>query len=178
MRGLSDAGQAILCTIHQPSSTLFEQFDRVLLLKKGGQSVYFGDIGENSRTILNYFESQGARNVIHMKILQSIFWNVLELAATAKVDRDWYEVWISSNEYRNLCNEVNGLQANHTLPAVPVQNDNKELSRKFAAGYFIQFKHVYIRTVMQLWRSPTYVYSKLLVMVVVGFIHWVYVLEK
>lgn len=52
LRKLSKAGQSILCTIHQPSATLFEEFDRLLLLRKGGQTVYFGDIGKNSATIL------------------------------------------------------------------------------------------------------------------------------
>lgn len=34
-------------------------FDRLLLLKKGGQTVYFGDLGPNSTTMLGYFESHG-----------------------------------------------------------------------------------------------------------------------
>jgi hypothetical protein len=46
--------------IHQPSAELFQVFDRLLLLGKGGQTVYFGDIGENSSTILNYLERNGA----------------------------------------------------------------------------------------------------------------------
>lgn len=61
LRKLADAGQAILCTIHQPSGSLFSQFDRLCLLKKGGETVYFGDIGENSKTVINYFEGQGGR---------------------------------------------------------------------------------------------------------------------
>lgn len=52
LRKLADHGQAILATIHQPSSELFQTFDRLLLLKKGGQTVYFGDLGENSKTML------------------------------------------------------------------------------------------------------------------------------
>jgi ATP-binding cassette subfamily G (WHITE) protein 2 (SNQ2) len=39
LRKLADNGQAILCTIHQPSSLLFESFDRLLLLQKGGETV-------------------------------------------------------------------------------------------------------------------------------------------
>jgi ATP-binding cassette subfamily G (WHITE) protein 2 (SNQ2) len=46
LRTLAKSGTAILCTIHQPSAELFQQFDRLLLLKKGGQTVYFGNLGK------------------------------------------------------------------------------------------------------------------------------------
>ncbi|EQL02664.1 ATP-binding cassette transporter ABC1 [Ophiocordyceps sinensis CO18] len=62
LRKLADSGQAILCTVHQPSAILFQSFDRLLFLAKGGKTVYFGDIGSNSRTLLDYFESHGARH--------------------------------------------------------------------------------------------------------------------
>jgi len=39
LRKLADQGQAILCTIHQPSSLLFFSFDRLLLLERGGETV-------------------------------------------------------------------------------------------------------------------------------------------
>jgi ABC-type multidrug transport system ATPase subunit len=39
LRKLANSGQAILCTIHQPSSLLFESFDRLLLLQTGGETV-------------------------------------------------------------------------------------------------------------------------------------------
>jgi ATP-binding cassette subfamily G (WHITE) protein 2 (SNQ2) len=40
---------------------LFEYFDRLLLLGKGGKVTYFGNIGDNSRVLLDYFERNGAR---------------------------------------------------------------------------------------------------------------------
>src|SRR6201999_1874326 len=52
---LKDNGQAILCTIHQPSAMLFQRFDRLLFLAKGGKTVYFGAIGESSKTLIEYF---------------------------------------------------------------------------------------------------------------------------
>jgi ABC-type multidrug transport system ATPase subunit len=61
MRKLADHGQAVLATIHQPSAVMFEQFDRLLLLAKGGKPVYFGDIGSHSHTLLDYLETNGAR---------------------------------------------------------------------------------------------------------------------
>lgn len=60
LKKLAASGQAILCTIHQPSSLLFESFDRLLLLESGGETVYFGDIGEDSRVMRDYFARYGA----------------------------------------------------------------------------------------------------------------------
>ncbi|KAI0247334.1 hypothetical protein BJV78DRAFT_1133483, partial [Lactifluus subvellereus] len=48
LRNLADSGQAILCIVHRPSSLLFESFDRLLSPGKGGSTIYFGDIGEDS----------------------------------------------------------------------------------------------------------------------------------
>jgi ATP-binding cassette subfamily G (WHITE) protein 2 (PDR) len=61
LRKLADNGQAILCTIHQPSAILFQEFDRLLFLAAGGKTVYFGEIGENSKTLTNYFERNGSQ---------------------------------------------------------------------------------------------------------------------
>jgi ATP-binding cassette, subfamily G (WHITE), member 2, SNQ2 len=60
LRKLAAAGQAILCTIHQPNSALFENFDRLLLLQRGGETVYFGDIGKDAHVLLDYFHRNGA----------------------------------------------------------------------------------------------------------------------
>ena len=56
MEKLTKNGQAILCTIHQPSAMLFQRFDRLLFLKTGGETVYFGELGENASTMISYFE--------------------------------------------------------------------------------------------------------------------------
>jgi len=50
----------LLPRIHQPSAELFQVFDKLLLLRKGGQTVYFGDIGDKSSIMLGYFKRNGA----------------------------------------------------------------------------------------------------------------------
>jgi ABC-type multidrug transport system ATPase subunit len=60
LRKLADVGQAILVTIHQPSASLFYQFDTLLLLAKGGKTVYNGEIGKEAGTIKAYFAREGA----------------------------------------------------------------------------------------------------------------------
>jgi ABC-type multidrug transport system ATPase subunit len=57
---LTDVGQAVLVTIHQPSAVLFSQFDTLLLLARGEKMVYFGDIGPGGQTVKDYFGRYGA----------------------------------------------------------------------------------------------------------------------
>lgn len=38
---------------------LFQRFDRLLLLAKGGRTVYFGDIGQNANILIDYFRRNG-----------------------------------------------------------------------------------------------------------------------
>ena len=42
LKKLSMQGQAIFCTIHQPSKSVISYFDNIFLLKRGGECVYFG----------------------------------------------------------------------------------------------------------------------------------------
>jgi ABC-type multidrug transport system ATPase subunit len=45
LRGLSRDGRTVIASIHQPSSEVFELFDRLYLLS-GGKTVYFGQAAE------------------------------------------------------------------------------------------------------------------------------------
>ena len=49
------AGKAVICTIHQPSREVFELFDWMLLLQRGGRVCYFGP----AEKMNEYFESEG-----------------------------------------------------------------------------------------------------------------------
>jgi ABC-type multidrug transport system ATPase subunit len=56
MRALSRvcmSGRAVICTIHQPSAAVFEIFQRLLMLRRGGQVTYFGPISG----LQTYFEA-------------------------------------------------------------------------------------------------------------------------
>ncbi|KAJ0388881.1 hypothetical protein P43SY_011606 [Pythium insidiosum] len=57
VRKVADTGRTVVCTIHQPSSEVFMVFDSLLLLKRGGETVFFGDLGENASKLIEYFES-------------------------------------------------------------------------------------------------------------------------
>jgi len=44
-------------TIHQPSYAIFSAFDSLLLLKRGGKTVFFGPIGDKSSNLIGYLQS-------------------------------------------------------------------------------------------------------------------------
>ncbi|OEL16174.1 ABC transporter G family member 42 [Dichanthelium oligosanthes] len=57
VRNTVDTGRTVVCTIHQPSIDIFEAFDELLLLKRGGQVIYSGQLGRNSQKMVEYFEA-------------------------------------------------------------------------------------------------------------------------
>ncbi|KAF4321260.1 hypothetical protein JM18_002517 [Phytophthora kernoviae] len=57
IRKVANSGHTIICTIHQPSYDVFSVFDNLLLLKRGGETVFFGDLGEECQTLIEYFEA-------------------------------------------------------------------------------------------------------------------------
>jgi ABC-type multidrug transport system ATPase subunit len=57
VRKVADSGRTIVCTIHQPSSDVFFLFDHLILLKRGGQAVFVGELGNRCQKLVQYLES-------------------------------------------------------------------------------------------------------------------------
>jgi len=98
LRKLADAGQAILCTIHQPSAVLFEQFDRLLLLQKGGKTVYFGETGGGSKTLIDYFQRNGGASCPPDANPAEYILEQIGAGATATANQNWHDVSFISYE--------------------------------------------------------------------------------
>ncbi|KAF9619693.1 hypothetical protein IFM89_008370 [Coptis chinensis] len=56
VRNNVDTGRTVLCTIHQPSINIFEAFDGLFLMKRGGQEIYVGPLGRHSCHLISYFK--------------------------------------------------------------------------------------------------------------------------
>lgn len=57
VRNIVNTGRTIVCTIHQPSIDIFESFDELLLLKRGGETIFNGQLGVNSDHLIEYFQA-------------------------------------------------------------------------------------------------------------------------
>ncbi|EPY49857.1 hypothetical protein SPOG_03329 [Schizosaccharomyces cryophilus OY26] len=165
LRKLTDAGQAILCTIHQPSSVLFDQFDRLLLLQKGGKTVYFGDIGDHSKTLLEYFANHGATPCPPDANPAEYILDVIGAGATAKTDRDWHEVWNNSEERKHTTEELDRIESSKANSKREVK---KEDTHTYAMPLWFQIKFVLTRNFHSYWREPSLLMSKMFLNIFAG----------
>ncbi|KAK1690168.1 ABC-2 type transporter-domain-containing protein [Colletotrichum godetiae] len=157
---LSKAGQSILCTIHQPSAMLFQRFDRLLFLAKGGRTVYFGDIGENSHTLTSYFERNGAPACPPGENPAEWMLSAVGAAPGSHTEVDWHQAWKSSPEYQAVQDELQRLKS-HDAPEEHLSAEEEKLAhREFAAPLWDQFLIVTRRVYQQYWRTPSYLYAK------------------
>jgi len=106
LRKLAAAGQAILCTIHQPNASLFENFDRLLLLQKGGETVYFGDIGKDANVLIEYFRKYGAECPPNANPAEWML-DAIGAGQTPRIgDKDWGAIWRESDELAAVRDEI------------------------------------------------------------------------
>ncbi|ORY82114.1 bfr1+ protein [Protomyces lactucae-debilis] len=167
LRKLANAGQAILCTIHQPSAILFEQFDRLLLLQKGGRTAYFGDIGKSSKTLCDYFERQGGGKCGKNDNPAEYILDAIGAGATASSDKNWFEMWTESEECKKVTKDI---QEMTTKMRSEHKNDEieKGAGNTYAMGYATQFWEVTKRLFISDMRAPVYVGAKMALNVVAG----------
>ncbi|CAM9024106.1 unnamed protein product [Wickerhamomyces anomalus] len=137
MRKLANHGQAILCTIHQPSAILMQEFDRLLFLAKGGQTVYFGDLAEW---------------MLH----------VIGAAPGSHANQDYHQVWLQSSERQEVLQELDRLETE----LVKLPRDTSVGQEEYAAPLWKQYVIVTKRIFQQHWRSPIYIWSKMVLAVV------------
>jgi ABC-type multidrug transport system permease subunit/ABC-type multidrug transport system ATPase subunit len=173
LRKLADNGQAILCTIHQPSAILFQEFDRLLFLAKGGKTVYFGEVGEGSKILTSYFERNGARPCGADENPAEWMLEVIGAAPGSTTTIDWPLTWNNSEERRIV--KATLAEMKEQLIHKPVDEDPTALDQ-FAAPFGLQMWAVLTRVFQQYWRTPSYLYSKTALCVCsglfIGFSFW------
>lgn len=157
LKKLAAAGQAILVTIHQPSAQLFYEFDTVLLLARGGKTVYFGDIGYQAATLKSYFSRYGA-DCPQKK-------NPAEHMIDVVSDRhnDWHQIWLESPEHEAMLVELDQMVTKAALEPANTSNDGE-----FAMPLLDQTVIVTLRLVKAMYRNVDYVNNKFALHIIMG----------
>ncbi|XWS19045.1 hypothetical protein CRYUN_Cryun32bG0097300 [Craigia yunnanensis] len=101
VRNTVDTGRTVVCTIHQPSIDIFEAFDELFLMKRGGQEIYAGPLGHHSKHLIKYFE--GIQGVSKIKDGYNPATWMLEVTTTTQelaLVVDFADIYKNSELYR------------------------------------------------------------------------------
>jgi len=156
LRKLTAAGQAVLCTIHQPNNALFQQFDRLLLLQKGGECVYFGELGPDASYLRDYFHRNGADCPSDANPAEWMLDTIGAGLTQALGDKDWGDVWRDSPEFIRVKEEIVQIKKDATGHAI-----QEEEQKEYATPMWHQMKHVVKRQSVSFWRTPNYGFTRL-----------------
>ncbi len=150
---------AILCTIHQPSASLFQTFDQLLLLGGAGKPLYFGNIGSDATVVKEYFTRHGARRC--QKGENPAEW-LLDITGDAMGSNctNWPATWSNSEENNEIKNRITGIRDKQSA-LQPEQN--RTAGEEYAVPFVTQLRAVTGRNFEQDWRVPSYLYSKILI---------------
>ncbi|RLN50805.1 hypothetical protein BBJ29_002305 [Phytophthora kernoviae] len=155
----------IVCTIHQPSASVFNLFDKLLLLQLGGEVVYFGDSEVSS--LKTYFERLPGATPLPSSynpatwILECVGAGVTKLSNHEEEFAQHFQV---SNHYAMLTKALEGQQTQ--------QDEMVELnfSAKRAASSWTQMRMLTSRFWALYWRTPSYSLSRLILALGLGVI--------
>jgi hypothetical protein len=171
LRKMADQGRTIVATIHQPSSTVFDTFDDLLLLKKGGEVVFHGELGGGSSNLISYFEGLGATPISLGENPSTWMLNQLNKKAITNSEGevepiDFAQAWKKNENFKALQDELDELVAGKD-ETLQIKYD-----KTYAQPWYRRDKLMMKRAMRIYWRSPGYNLSRMattiLIAVLVG----------
>ncbi|GMF23961.1 unnamed protein product [Phytophthora lilii] len=183
VRRVADSGRTVLCTIHQPSSDVFFLFDKLLLLKRGGETVYFGDLGPEGSSVVKFFEGiptasrfrEGQNPSVWMLEVLGAGVNVhdevvpqtqgdLDHGSTSEVDFvGYFNASSDKNDLNNKFTEAGLFQPSNDMQ--PLSYDNKR-----AASSVTQLRFLLQRIFTTYWRMPSYNLTRFVISLFLGLV--------
>lgn len=154
MKRIAASGRAVCATIHQPSIAIFSDFDSLLLLKRGGETVFFGDLGNESINLIRYLEQYETTTKIQPGENPAT-WMLTTIgagnaASSGSKPFDYASAYASSNLRAQTLEKIEKINE-----AASEDNEVKYKS-KHATSQRTQGKVVFFRALKIYWRSPSY----------------------
>ncbi|KAK9682589.1 hypothetical protein RND81_10G083900 [Saponaria officinalis] len=171
VRNTVNTGRTVVCTIHQPSIDIFDAFDELLLLKRGGTQIYFGPIGRHGCDLIKYFEGiKGVRKINDGYNPATWMLEVTSMAQETALGVDFSEIYKNSDLYRRN----KAAMQQHSVPA-PGSKD-LHFPTKYSRSVLTQFIACLWKQHCSYWRNTMYtamrLFFALLVGVMFGSIFW------
>jgi ABC-type multidrug transport system ATPase subunit/ABC-type multidrug transport system permease subunit len=151
VRNTVDTGRTVVCTIHQPSIDIFEAFDEMLLMKRGGQVIYMGPLGRHSHRLIEYFEAIPGVPKIRQDYNPATW--MLEVSSVSienQLGIDFAEIYSKSA----LFQRNKSLVAELSVP--PPGSKDLHFPTTYSQPFFTQIIACFWKQWWTYWRSPDY----------------------
>jgi len=158
VKAITATGRTVVCTIHQPSRYLFGMFDHLLLLKRGGQTVFFGETGLGAGDLIAYLTAIPAVPPYN-SVQNPATWMLNALDAEGV---DFARQYADSDLHLRNKTELESLLQNVEIVEAP-----KHL---FESSLWTQFRLLLLRWGRLQWRTPGYNISRTMTTVAIALI--------
>lgn len=151
IRNTVDTGRTVVCTIHQPSIDIFEAFDELLLLKRGGRVIYGGTLGRHSHKLVEYFEAiNDVPKITEGYNPATWMLDVSSVGAETRLEVDFAQIYRDSSLFQH--NEALIKELSTPAPS------SKELyfPSKYSESFAVQFMACLWKQHWSYWRNPDY----------------------
>ncbi|KAG2783923.1 hypothetical protein Pcac1_g6179 [Phytophthora cactorum] len=169
VRKVANTGRTVVCTIHQPSTEVFSVFDSLLLLKRGGETVFAGELGKNASEMIAYFESIDGVTKLEDNYNPAT-WMLEVIGAgvgNSNGDKtDFVKVFQSSKHFDFLQSNLDREGVARPSPDLP----ELTYSDKRAATEITQMKFLLQRFFNMYWRTASFNLTRFFVSLVLGLV--------
>ncbi|KAH0747552.1 hypothetical protein KY285_009209 [Solanum tuberosum] len=173
VRKTVDTGRTVVCTIHQPSIDIFEAFDELLLMKRGGQVIYAGPLGARSTTMVEYFEAiRGVTKIRECDNPATWMLDVSSSSMEAKLDVDFAEVYAKSDLYQR-----NQLLIKELSTPAP-RSEDLYFPTQYSQSFITQCKACFWKQHWSYWRNSQYNAIRFFMTVIIGIMFGVIFWDK
>ncbi|XXG47538.1 hypothetical protein AAC387_Pa02g2169 [Persea americana] len=151
VRNTVDTGRTVVCTIHQPSIDIFEAFDELFLMKRGGEEIYVGPLGHQSCHLIKYFE--GINGVSKIKDGYNPATWMLEVSSIAQeeiIGINFTEAYKNSDLYRRNKTLIS------ELSTPPPGSKDLYFPTQYSQSFITQCFACLWKQRMSYWRNPHY----------------------
>lgn len=171
IKRIAASGRSVVCTIHQPSTPIFSAFDSLLLLQRGGETVFFGPCV----SLPAYFQSYPGVPSLSPKVnpatwmLEVIGAGTTEASQSRARESDFHTLYIASE----LC-ASNEMRLRESFGERETDKGDSEAVDErvfgYSSSYLTQTRWLLYRAALTYWRNPSYTLGRYFVNIVIALI--------
>lgn len=171
VRNTVNTGRTVVCTIHQPSIDIFEAFDELLLMKRGGQVIYAGPLGRHSHKLVAYFEAvAGVPKIKEGYNPATWMLDISSPSSEAHLGVDFANTYRSSSLFQRNQALI------QELSVPPSGSKDLHFPTKFSQSFVVQLWASLWKQSLSYWRNPDYNAVKMfftaIIAIMLGTIFW------